>query len=236
MLWRLMSSTKTPWPWSRRRSSLRGMLWPCHGFGPAGASSSTRSGATTVSLTVPAPGTGKAGTSALWSLRRVHGSCRDLLARRGPDRVDDVPVAGAAAAVAPEALADLVVGRPRIALEQGGRGDQHAGRAVAALEGVVVGERPLQRRQLVARGEALDRADARAVGLDGEQHAALHELPVEQDAARAAVARVAADVAAGQVDVVAQKMDQQSAGLDLALMGDAVHLHGNAAARVDRSH
>src|SRR5690242_3072753 len=131
MLWRLTSSTKTPWPCSSRRSSLRGMLWPCHGFGAAGASVSTRSGVATSVM--------------------AH-----LLAGRGLDRVDDVPVARAAADVALEALADLLVARPRVRLEQRRRSDEHARRAVAALQRVVVAERLLQRRQLVAVGEALD--------------------------------------------------------------------------------
>src|SRR5262245_57083063 len=133
MLWRLMSSTKTPWPCSRRPSSFRGMLWPCHGFCSGGASGSTRSGATTVSLNVPAPGTGKAGTSALWSLRQAYGSS-SLLTGRRPDRVDDVPVAGATAEVPLQPLADLVVARARVPFEQRRRGDEHAGRAVTALQ------------------------------------------------------------------------------------------------------
>ena len=69
----------------------------------------------------------------------------------------------------------------------------------------------LERRQLAALGEPLDRADARAVGLDGEEHAALHELAVEDDAAGAAVAGVAADVAAGEVEVVADEVDRAAA-------------------------
>ena len=101
----------------------------------------------------------------------------------------------------------------------------------------MVAERLLQRRQLVAVGEALDGLDRRAVGLDGEQHAALHELAVDDHRAGAAVAGVAADVAAGQVEVVAQEVDQQPARLDLALVGRAVDVDRDppAATRSPRS-
>ena len=57
-----------------------------------------------------------------------------------------------------------------------------------------------------------------AVGLDGEQHAALHRLAVEVDGAGAAVAGVAADVRPGQVEVVADEVDEQPARVDLALV------------------
>ena len=48
------------------------------------------------------------------------------------------------------------------------------GRAVAALEGVVLVERLLHRVQLAVRGQALDRRDLVAVGLHGEHRARLH--------------------------------------------------------------
>src|SRR5215831_197928 len=110
MLWRLMSSTNTPWPCSRRPSSFRGSDCPAHRCGSAGASTSTRSGATVVSLIT------------------------DLLPRCRLDGLDDVPVAGAPADVPLERAADLLVARARVALEQGGRRHEHPRCAVAALE------------------------------------------------------------------------------------------------------
>ena len=61
-----------------------------------------------------------------------------------------------------------------------------------------------------------------AVGLDGEHRARLGALAVDVDRAGAAVARVAADVGAGQPEVVAQEVDEQEAGLDIGLVGLAV--------------
>ena len=99
---------------------------------------------------------------------------------------------------------------------------------------MVLAERSLQRRQLaVVAREALDGADRRAVGLDGEQHAALDRLAVELDGAGAAVAGVAADVGAGEVEVVAQEVHEQPRGRDLALVGRAVDLDRDRPAVVE---
>ena len=73
-----------------------------------------------------------------------------------------------------------------------------------------------------AVGHALDRLDLGAVGLDGEHRAGLGALAVDVDRARAAVARVAADVRAGQPEDVAQQMDEQEPRLDVGLAGLAV--------------
>jgi len=55
----------------------------------------------------------------------------------------------------------------------------------------------------------------RAVGLDGEHHAALDRLPVELLTVQAPQLPVsAADVRAGQVEVVADEVHQQAAGRD----------------------
>ena len=64
-------------------------------------------------------------------------------------------------------------------------------------------------------GEALDRGDLAAVGLDGEHGAALHALPVEVDGAGAAVAGVAADDGADLAELLAQVVDEQRSRLDL---------------------
>src|SRR6476469_7325873 len=58
-------------------------------------------------------------------------------------RTDDVLVSGAAAQVALDALADLLLGGVRVVAEEVDRLHDHARRAVAALQGVVVVERLL---------------------------------------------------------------------------------------------
>src|SRR5207249_2196466 len=82
----------------------------------------------------------------------------------GPlDRLHDVVVAGAAAEVALELVADLLFRRLRIALEQLVGGHDHTRRAEAALEPVLLPEPLLDRMQLAVPREALDRRDGGAV-------------------------------------------------------------------------
>src|SRR6185295_9723540 len=64
------------------------------------------------------------------------------------DRVDDVLVAGAAAQIPRDALADLPLGWRRRVVEKRHRRHDHARRAVAALQAVLLPESLLQRMQL----------------------------------------------------------------------------------------
>src|SRR5688572_16081621 len=81
------------------------------------------------------------------------------------DRVDDVLVAGATAEVAGDAVADLLFTRRRIVLKQVDRRDDHARRAVAALQAMFFPESLLHRMELPFRRQPLDRRHRRAVGL-----------------------------------------------------------------------
>ena len=89
------------------------------------------------------------------------------------------------------------------------------GRAEPALEPVVLDERLLDRVQPVAAREPLDRRHLGALGLEREHRAALHRAPVDEHGAGAALARVAADVRAGQPEPVAERVDEQRPPLDL---------------------
>src|SRR6185437_8032823 len=60
------------------------------------------------------------------------------------DRIDDGLVAGAAAVIAGNVFANVLTARHAVALQQILRGEHHAGRAVAALQGVALLERRLQ--------------------------------------------------------------------------------------------
>src|SRR5260370_37760207 len=154
---------------------------------------------------------------------------RRLLRRRGAHRLgralhglDDVHVARTPAEVAFEALPDLVLGRVRVLVQEvGGRHDETR-RAVAALQAVLVPERLLDRVQLAVFGHALDRGQALALGLDRKHGAALDGFAVDQDRARAALARVAADTASGEPELVAQVVHEQESRLDLSLVLAAV--------------
>src|ERR671930_2438621 len=143
--------------------------------------------------------------------------------RRRVDGLDDVLVAGAAAEVALEPAPDLLLGQPvAVRAQELDAGHDHPRRAEAALEGVALPERLLERMQLAALRQALDRRDLAAVRLDGQHGAGLHGVPVEVDRAGSAHRRVAADLRAGQPDVVAEEIDEQRPRLDLRLVPDAV--------------
>ena len=94
----------------------------------------------------------------------------------------------------------------------GGDRGEEAGRAEAALQPVALAERLLHRVHVrPARAEPLDRGHLVAVDRHREQQAGPHRLAVEQHRAGAADAVLAADVRAGQPQVVAQEVGQQPA-------------------------
>ena len=146
----------------------------------------------------------------------------------GADGRDDVVVTGTAADVAGDGVPDLVVGRVAVAGQQVGGGHDHARGAEAALQAVLLPERGLERMERVlAGGHALDRGDGGAVGLDGEDRARLHGSAVEVDGAGAALTRVAPDVGAREVHVLAQGLDEQASRLDIEFPLGAVDGEGD---------
>ena len=158
-----------------------------------------------------------------------RGGTRLHLRRRVLNRSDDVLVAGAAAEVALEPEAHLLLAGIRVLLEQVDGAHDHARRAVAALEGVLLVEGTLHGMELAVLREALDRRHLAAVGLHREHGARLHGLAVDVHGAGAAVGRVAADVRPGQAKPVAQELHKQHPGLDVLLDAFAVDRHGDRA-------
>src|SRR5579885_1361788 len=124
------------------------------------------------------------------------------------DGAHHLVIPGAAAEVARDPIADLGLGRIEVAVEQRLRGDQQARRAEAALQRRVLQELLLYGMQLAAGGEALDGLDRVPFGLDGEHQARAHETPVQDHAAGAAVAGAAAFLAPGEVELVAEHVEQ----------------------------
>src|SRR5882724_8130335 len=120
-------------------------------------------------------------------------------------RLDDVDVTGAAAEVAGDRLADLLLAGVLVLLEQRAAGYHHAGRAEAALQAVLLHEPLLDGVQLAVLLEPLDGLDLAPVGLDRQHGTGLDRRAVEQHRARAAVGGVAADVRAGQAEHLANQ-------------------------------
>ena len=85
---------------------------------------------------------------------------------------------------------------------------------IAALQRVALDERLLQIGDLAGIGHALDGVDARAVALHRQHQAAAHDHAVDAHRAGAAHAVLAADMAAGEREVLAQEVDQRLARVD----------------------
>src|SRR4029079_7151069 len=107
------------------------------------------------------------------------------------------------------------LGRVRIAVQQRAGGEHHARRAEAALQAVLLHEALLDGIEHPVALEALNGRDLVARSACRQHRARLHRLAVHQHDARAAVGRVAAPVRAGQVEVVADEVDEQRARLDV---------------------
>ena len=112
----------------------------------------------------------------------------------------------------PMRVLDLAARRRGIAREQVGRSHQHAGRADAALRRAVREERRAQ-----ALGQAAGPAPS-TVSIDAPSACAVGTrqahtcCAVEQHGAGAAVAGLAADLGAGEAELVAQRVGQRREG------------------------
>src|SRR4029079_11445082 len=122
---------------------------------------------------------------------------------------DDLVVTGAPAEVAGEPVADLRVGRIWIPLEKRLAGHDETRRADAALERGVLEELLLQGVEGLPLRHALDRLDPVSPDLAAQHQAGTDQPAVQHDAARAAVAGCAAFLAAGQVERVAQDVEER---------------------------
>src|SRR5262249_27759431 len=84
-------------------------------------------------------------------------------------RLDDFHVAGAAANVAAERRADVVLARMRIAPQQASRRHDESRRAVAALRAELLVEPTLHRRKTAVLPERFDCVDALTIHAGGER-------------------------------------------------------------------
>src|ERR671915_2629979 len=143
----------------------------------------------------------------------------------GPlDRLDDPQVAGAAAEVAGEGLAQLLVAGIRMLPQERLHRHQEARSAEPALERVRLMESALERVEAIVAREALDRPERAAARLDRQHQAGPHRLAVELDRAGTADALLAADLRAGETRGVADEVGQERPGLDVALVVPPVDL------------
>jgi hypothetical protein len=120
-------------------------------------------------------------------------------------------------------FAHLVVGLRVPLREQPDRGADLAGRAVAALERIVLDERGLNRVQLLAFRQAFDRRHLAANNCDREREARVRAAPIEEHGAGATLAVVAPLLGAGQVEHLAQRVEKCHSWFDDQLAVCAVN-------------
>jgi hypothetical protein len=120
--------------------------------------------------------------------------------------------------------------RPAVAvlLEHARRGAQLPGRAVTALERVMLDERRLQRVQVRVARQAFDRGHLGPVVRDGQDEAGVDPPAVQQHRARAALPLVAALLRPGQREVIAQEVQQAGPRVDGKPVRFAVDTDGDA--------
>src|SRR5690606_28379322 len=128
----------------------------------------------------------------------------------------------AAAEVAGEPVAHLLVRRLRILFQKRLRSDEDAGRADPALQRRMIDEMPLERVKLVAVRHPLDGRDLRPLGLDPEDEAGTDEPAVQRDRTRAAIAGAAAFLRAGHAEAVPERVEQRLVRCAEELAGVAV--------------
>ena len=132
-------------------------------------------------------------------------------------------VSGATAQVRGKRVADLCVGGARVVAQKGSQRHQKARRAEPALQTVSATKCGLKGIQLPrCSGEAFNGPQIVAVRLDREHDARPNRLAVEQDGARPADAMFAADMRAGEPEIVSDEIAQEQARLDRARIADAV--------------
>src|SRR5437867_8714537 len=142
---------------------------------------------------------------------------------RGRDGVDNARIPGAAADVPRYRVPTSVFRRCVFHLEELESGEHDPGSAESTLEAVVCLERLLNRMEPTVLGEALDRRDLPAVGLDREHRARFDGMAVQEDGARAAMARITTDVGSREAELVPNEIHEQYARFDRARERPAVH-------------
>ena len=132
-------------------------------------------------------------------------------------------VSGAAAEITFYRVTNLRFGRIALAIQEIRRRHHHAGRAVAALQSMLLPESLLQRMIGSVARQAFDGRDGRAVGLRGEYRARLDRLAIHEHRAGSAKRAFTADVRTGQSHDLADVMDEEHSRFDHVRAGLAIN-------------
>src|SRR6476661_9483463 len=138
---------------------------------------------------------------------------------------------GSASADIGDSLVDILVGRPRLVLEQRRHRHDHAGLAIAALRNVIGDPGLLDLVQRAVCGETLDRGDLLAGGFADRYAAGARCYAADVDGAGPALCDAASVFGSGQAGIFADCPKQRRIRLDVdvesfAIDGEVGHLVG----------
>ena len=139
------------------------------------------------------------------------------------NRGHDVRIRAAAADVAAHEFLHLRVLRPARLFQQRHRRHDLPGRAIAALVGIAFHERRLHRMQFLRLTDALDRRDLIALVQGGEGETRKLAPAIDVHRARAALAVIASLLRTGQMQMLAQAIEQRRARIDPQIVFLAVN-------------
>ena len=139
----------------------------------------------------------------------------DITSAASRTACDDVRIGAATAEIARHVFADFVVGARMAFADAGNGGHDLARRAVAALEGVMLEEGGLDRVEFgTGIGEPFDGRDRAAFDLRSQRQTGKHTLAVDMNGAGATLALIAAFLGAGEVEMIAQRIEKRHARFD----------------------
>src|SRR5262249_13107623 len=125
------------------------------------------------------------------------------------NRFENASESAASADIAVEPFPDLFFRRIRVLFEQADARHDEARRAEAAHQRVLVAECLLDRVQLIAVGETIDRANLLALYLDGESRTRIDGSAIDQHGARPTCPTVASALVARQIGAHAEGVEQR---------------------------
>ena len=136
----------------------------------------------------------------------------------------DLRMAAAAANQALERTRHLFRGGVWVLVKKRFGGQNPAVQAIAALEGLRLDERRLDRVGMLGGAETLQGDDFFSVCAGDRKHARSHGNLVKKHGARAALAESATEARIIEAGVVAENIEERALGIDINLMRLAVYL------------
>jgi hypothetical protein len=149
---------------------------------------------------------------ATWSELRYRIVVLCYFQHRSLHSFENLQVAGAAAQISRDRLADLIARRARILVQQRFGRDQNGGSTVAALRRSEIGKCVLERMELAFFSEAFHRQDLFSPALKREHETGKHGLTFEKNGTSPAFTELTAVFRAGVAEIFPQNFEQRLIG------------------------